>query len=129
MYFLGIDLGSTSIKLSVFDPEKGITVGSVTVPEFEINIIAPKFGCAEQDPNSWWQNVNNGTQILGTKHSLDLKQIAGIEMLHTNAYYDQIMSGFLFSNLKLIELTASSLRYAAIRNDGVQVVMNLVPKS
>ena len=50
-------------------------------------------------------------------------------MLHTNAYYDQIMSGFLFSNLKLIELTASSLRYAAIRNDGVQVVMNLVPKS
>ncbi|MES2240271.1 MAG: hypothetical protein V4497_08445 [Bacteroidota bacterium] len=53
----------------------------------------------------------------------------GIEMLHTNAYYDQTMSGFSFSNVRLIELTATSLRYAAIRNDGVQVVMNLVPKS
>lgn len=53
----------------------------------------------------------------------------GIEMLHLNAYYNDIMSGFSFSNVRLIELTASSLRYAAIRNDGVQVVMNLVPKS
>jgi hypothetical protein len=38
------------------------------------------------------------------------------------------MSGFTFSDVRLIELTATSLRYAAIRNDGVQVVMNLVPK-
>lgn len=53
----------------------------------------------------------------------------GIEMLHLNAYYNDVMSGFSFSNVRLIELTASSLRYAAIRNDGVQVVMNLVPKS
>lgn len=67
MYFLGIDLGSSSIKLSVFDPEKGIAVCAVTVPEFEMDIIAPKFGWAEQDPNFWWQNVKNGIQILGTK--------------------------------------------------------------
>lgn len=53
----------------------------------------------------------------------------GIEMLHTNAYYKETMSGFSFSNVRLIELTATSLRYAIIRNDGVQVVMNLIPKT
>jgi hypothetical protein len=49
-------------------------------------------------------------------------------MLHTNAYFTETMSGFSFSDVRLIELTATSLRYAIIRNDGVQVVMNLVPK-
>ncbi|MFV8324775.1 hypothetical protein [Flavobacterium sp. ZS1P14] len=53
----------------------------------------------------------------------------GIEMLHLNAYYNETLSGFSFSNVRLIELTATSLRYAAIRNDGVQVVMNLIPKT
>ncbi|MNU08229.1 hypothetical protein D3C72_2541720 [compost metagenome] len=50
-------------------------------------------------------------------------------MLHTNAYYNETMSGFSFSDVRLIELTPTSLRYAIIRNDGVQVVMNLVPKT
>ncbi|WP_348823727.1 hypothetical protein [Flavobacterium aestuarii] len=53
----------------------------------------------------------------------------GIQMLHTNAYYNETMSGFSFSDVRLLELTATSLRYAIIRNDGVQVVMNLVPKT
>lgn len=53
----------------------------------------------------------------------------GIKMLHTNAYYAETMSGFTFSDVRLIELKANSLRYAIIRNDGVQVVMNLIPKT
>jgi len=53
----------------------------------------------------------------------------GLQMLHTNAYYKETMSGFTFSDVRLIELKANSLRYALIRNDGVQVVMNLVPKA
>jgi len=57
MFFLGIDLGSSSIKLSVFDADKGITVASVTAPEFEMDITAVKFGWAEQDPNKWWEYV------------------------------------------------------------------------
>lgn len=53
----------------------------------------------------------------------------GLLMLHTNAYYNETMSGFSFSDVRLIELKENSLRYALIRNDGVQVVMNLVPKT
>ena len=43
MFFLGIDLGSYSIKLSVFDPEKGVNIGAVSVPDFEMPIIAQQF--------------------------------------------------------------------------------------
>jgi xylulokinase len=78
MYFLGIDLGSSSVKLSVFDAEKGSTISAITAPEFEMDISAPAFGWAEQDPNSWWQYVKEGIQALGNKKGIDLKQIVGI---------------------------------------------------
>jgi xylulokinase len=78
MFFLGIDLGSSSIKLSVFDPKKGATIGAVSVPDFEMPIIAQQFGWAEQDPESWWQYVKDGIQQLGAKSNIDLKKIAGI---------------------------------------------------
>ncbi|WP_417354290.1 xylulokinase [Flavobacterium sp.] len=78
MYFLGIDLGSSSIKLSVLDAERGTTVSSVTVPEFEMEIAAPEFGWAEQDPENWWQYVKSGIALLKTKHNTDISKIAGI---------------------------------------------------
>ncbi|HSD08908.1 xylulokinase [Flavobacterium sp.] len=78
MFFLGIDLGSSSIKLSVFDADKSQTIESITVPEFEMDIVALQFGWAEQDPNKWWEYVKNGIQSLGTKHQIDLKKIVGI---------------------------------------------------
>lgn len=78
MYFLGIDLGSSSIKLSVLDAEKGSIIASVSVPDFEMDIIAPKFGWAEQDPSQWWNYVQAGIKNLGSKHNVDLKRIAGI---------------------------------------------------
>ena len=114
MYFLGIDLGSSSIKLTVFDPEKGTTVGAVTVPEMEMDIIAPKFGWAEQDPNSWWQNVKKGIQVLGTKQDVDLKKIAGIGIAYQ-------MHGLVLTDEKLNPVRSSIIwcdsRAATIGNE------------
>lgn len=53
----------------------------------------------------------------------------GLKMLHTNAYYTSLSSGFSFSNVRLIELTNNSLRYAMIAADGGVIVVNLVPKT
>lgn len=78
MYFLGIDLGSSSIKLSVLDADKGITIASVSVPESEMDIIAPEFGWAEQAPETWWEYTKQGIGLLQTKHNTDLKKIAAI---------------------------------------------------
>ena len=42
VYFLGIDLGSSSIKTSLFDPNKGKTIDSVTYPDEEMYISSKK---------------------------------------------------------------------------------------
>ncbi len=78
MYFLGIDLGSSSVKLSVLDAEKGETVCAVTAPEFEMEIIAPKFGWAEQSPEKWWEYVKQGLYKIRENHGFDLRKIKGI---------------------------------------------------
>ena len=50
MYSLGIDVGSSSIKVSLLDIEQGICVTSSTNPRVEMPISAPEKGFAEQNP-------------------------------------------------------------------------------
>jgi xylulokinase len=78
MLFLGIDLGSSSIKLSVLDASNGTTVAAVSVPDYEMAMDAPQFGWAEQDPDQWWAYIKTGIRKLGTLHHVDLKKIAAI---------------------------------------------------
>ena len=78
MYFLGIDLGSSSIKLSVLDAEASKIIAAVTLPEAEMVMDAPEFGWAEQQPELWWNYVKEGLGQLKTVYKIDLKKINGI---------------------------------------------------
>ena len=60
MFTIGIDLGSSSIKLSLFDAETGLGLTTLQLPETELPIIALKPGWAEQDPNEWWNLIQLG---------------------------------------------------------------------
>lgn len=57
MYLLGIDLGSSSVKVSVIDGETGNCLAAAFHPKDEMNINAIKPGWAEQDPETWWKNL------------------------------------------------------------------------
>jgi xylulokinase len=57
MYLLGIDLGSSSVKASVIDGESGRLLVSAFYPKEEMKIIADKPGWAEQEPETWWENL------------------------------------------------------------------------
>jgi xylulokinase len=57
MLLLGIDLGTSSIKVSVTDASNGNILASVQYPEKETEVIALQPGWAEQSPEEWWQNV------------------------------------------------------------------------
>jgi xylulokinase len=57
MLLLGIDLGSSSVKASVIDGESGECLASAFHPKDEMKIIALKPGWAEQDPETWWENL------------------------------------------------------------------------
>lgn len=55
MYFLGLDIGSSFIKVSVFDAENSRIVHSATLPGKEMKIIAQQKDWAEQHPEKWWE--------------------------------------------------------------------------
>lgn len=56
MYLLGIDIGSSSVKVSLVNGENGSLVASSFHPKQEMKITAHKAGWAEQAPELWWHN-------------------------------------------------------------------------
>ena len=54
MTLLGIDLGSSSVKVSLVDAESGRCLASAFAPKQEAPIMAARPGWAEQDPLDWW---------------------------------------------------------------------------
>lgn len=78
MLFLGIDVGSSSVKLSVLDGHTGKSLGALSHPESELTIASPQPGFAEQDPNTWWVCVREGFARLVARGSFDPKQIDAI---------------------------------------------------
>jgi xylulokinase len=57
MYSIGFDIGSSSIKGAVVDIETGIVAASGFSPKNEMEIISVKPGFAEQNPETWWENI------------------------------------------------------------------------
>lgn len=57
MLLLGIDIGTSSIKVSVVDAQTQICIAAASYPETESPVIAQQNGWAEQSPAMWWQHV------------------------------------------------------------------------
>ncbi len=57
MLLLGIDIGTSSIKVSVVDAQTQYCIASAQYPEKETEIISLQVGWAEQSPENWWQNT------------------------------------------------------------------------
>lgn len=64
MYFLGLDIGSSSIKVAIIDGETGECIAQTQKPDTELVIDAPEPGYAEQSPESWWQALSDGVRQL-----------------------------------------------------------------
>ncbi|WP_443937553.1 xylulokinase [Pedobacter sp. MW01-1-1] len=57
MYLLGIDIGTSSIKVAVVDVETQRSVVTAQYPEVEAEIKSVHPGWAEQSPTDWWENA------------------------------------------------------------------------
>jgi len=87
-YLLGIDLGTTGLKVSIF-AENGILIGSQSC---EYPLLTPQAGYVEQDPEAWWQGFVSATQSLRASHPEVFGHIAGIGIcgqMHTQIYLDK----------------------------------------
>ena len=72
MYYIGIDLGTSSIKLLLMD-ETGQIWHTVTR---EYPLLFPQPGWSEQEPAHWWQAVREGIPAL--LQGFDAAKVAGI---------------------------------------------------
>jgi xylulokinase len=78
MYYIGFDLGSSSVKAALIETTTGKSVGITQFPEKEMVIVAEQTGWAEQDPNLWWKNIGQVTKKLLTQTGVSSKKIKGI---------------------------------------------------
>ncbi len=78
MLLLGIDLGTSSIKVSVIDAESQECLASAQFPETETDIISLQPGWAEQSPDQWWENVKQAILKCHSTEKYDPADIAAI---------------------------------------------------
>ncbi len=62
MLLLGIDIGTSSVKVSVVDAASQKTIASAHYPDEESPIIALHPGWAEQSPATWWEHAQLAIQ-------------------------------------------------------------------
>ncbi|MBQ6550754.1 MAG: xylulokinase [Lachnospiraceae bacterium] len=72
MYFIGIDLGTSAVKLLLMNENGGIE----NIVTREYPLIFPKSGWTEQDPENWITGTMDGLKELTA--GIDKSQVAGI---------------------------------------------------
>jgi xylulokinase len=101
---LGIDLGTSSIKVSLLDPTTQKCVASATAPENdELPRQAPQLGWTEQNPEDWWQATIAAIKMLPAEK---VSQVTAIGI------------GYQMHGLVLIDSEHNVLRPAIIWSDG-----------
>jgi len=85
MLLLGIDLGTSSVKVSVTAAATGQVLAAAQYPEEEMAVMAKQPGWAEQSPETWWFNVQQAILKAHAQqqyHPADIKAIGISYQMH-----------------------------------------------
>lgn len=72
MYYIGIDLGTSAVKLLMMDGDG--TIIKIVSRDYPIEF--PKPGWSEQNPEDWWEAVKSGLREMTS--AVNPKEIAGV---------------------------------------------------
>jgi len=78
MYYIGFDIGSSSVKVALVNALSGKKIITLHEPQEEMAITALQSDWAEQDPNSWWEYVCRATKRVIREANVSAKEISGI---------------------------------------------------
>ena len=78
MLLLGIDVGTSSIKVAVVDAASQKCIATAQYPDTETGITSLQKGWAEQSPEMWWQNVQQAILKAHSQKKYDPMDIIAI---------------------------------------------------
>ncbi|MDP9079284.1 MAG: FGGY family carbohydrate kinase [Bacteroidota bacterium] len=78
MLLLGIDIGTSSVKVSVVDAASQKVLASAQYPDEESPIIALQPGWAEQSPEMWWDHAQKAIALCNVTAAYNPTDIAAI---------------------------------------------------
>lgn len=78
MLLCGIDVGTSSIKVSIVDSANQKVIQTVSYPEIENTISSPEIGFAEQEPEHWWHCVKQAILSCNSSNKYHPKDIVAI---------------------------------------------------
>lgn len=78
MLLLGIDIGTSSIKVTVVNAETRQCIASAQYPDTETTITSLQTGWAEQSPEMWWQHTIQAILKVNSSNKYNSKEIAAI---------------------------------------------------
>ncbi|MEZ0181928.1 xylulokinase [Flavobacterium oncorhynchi] len=78
MYYIGYDIGSSSVKTALVEAETGKKVIVLNEPQNEMEILSIHPDWAEQDPEMWWKYICAATKRAIKEANIDASKIQGI---------------------------------------------------
>lgn len=99
-YYIGIDLGTSAVKLLLMDQEGNV----VNIVSREYPLYFPQPGWSEQNPEDWWEQTKEGIRELVS--NVDRDQVAGISF------------GGQMHGLVILDQDDQVIRPAILWNDG-----------
>ena len=78
MYYIGYDIGSSSIKIALLNAKKNKEVAVINEPKGEMKIEAIRTNWAEQSPDLWWEYLCSGTKRILFENKISSSQILGV---------------------------------------------------
>lgn len=81
MLYIGLDIGSSSVKGSLYDSKSARVIRRVRFPEDDLRIDSPFPGMAEQNPDEWWNGVKQ--VVLGLTTGIPSgRKVQGIGIIY-----------------------------------------------
>ena len=77
-YYIGFDLGSSSVKVAIVDAFTGENILSLHEPKNEMSILSEQIDWAEQNPEDWWTYICKGTKRAINESKIDASRIKAI---------------------------------------------------
>lgn len=78
MYYIGYDIGSSSIKVALVEAKSGKKIVVLNEPQNEMEIVSLHPNWAEQDPEIWWEHICVATKRAIRESNIDASKISGI---------------------------------------------------